>query len=107
MSKPYCPSNGTEGMAFMEAHCFKCEHDAKYRRTEEGKDGCLILARTMAFDPSDGIGPHKYPSEWIYEDDGAATCTSFKPEHDEEIDGPRPFKHDPRTLNLFEDEPNG
>ena len=103
MSKrTYQPSNGTEGMAFMEAYCFRCQHDAKYRRTDDGRDGCKILCRTMLYSPSDGIGPDKYPTEWVRDDDGAE-CTAFKPEWNEKRDGPQPVDADPRTLPLFEE----
>lgn len=62
MSNKYRPSNGSEGMDFMEDWCHKC---AAYNI-------CKIWPATMARDVDDP----KYPSQWI-ETDAGAKCTSF------------------------------
>lgn len=69
----YRPSNGSEGEEFMSQYCGQCKHDAKYQRTQDGKDGCKIIVYSHAFD----IGHPKYPKEWIYGNDGQPTCTKF------------------------------
>ena len=62
--KPYRPSNGTEGYAFIESNCANCERD---------KDqDCPILAASLACD----IDDPGYPKEWVYGDEGAQ-CTAF------------------------------
>ena len=63
MSRPYRPSNGTEGMAFMAAYCGRCKRDQEYQRTQE--NGCSITVLSMAHYPEDP----EYPPEWIEEDD--------------------------------------
>lgn len=66
--KKYCPSNGTEGEAFMEKHCYHCIHD-------NGDDKiCDILMASMAFYKTD----ERFPSEWTYDDKGKPTCTEYK-----------------------------
>ena len=59
-TRPYIPSNGTEGEIFMSEYCYKCY---KY-------SGCTILTGSMV---------DKQPKQWIYKDD-RPTCTSFNPE---------------------------
>lgn len=80
MKKPrekYQPSNGTEGMGFMEHWCERCERERPYY--EKGEEGCEILLRSMAF----GIDDPQYPSEWTYNDNGSPICTAFIPEGEE------------------------
>lgn len=72
MTKPYRPSNGSEGEWFQSKFCDLCRFDAKYRRTQDGKDGCKILANVYAYN----IDHPDYPKEWI-EDDGGPRCTKF------------------------------
>ncbi len=69
----YGPSNGSEGEMFMSRHCAECKYDAKYQRTQDGKDGCKIIVNTHAYD----VGDPKYPKQWIYGQDGQPTCTKF------------------------------
>ena len=71
--RPYRPSNGTEGMCFTETFCDRCEKDARYRETNDGEDGCPLLAASMLYD----IGEAEYPSEWI-EDERGPRCTAFE-----------------------------
>lgn len=69
----YQPSNGTEGMIFMENHCFQCIHE-KFSHTQCHEDKkCDIMSRTMLHDPGDD----EYPEEWIYLD-GKPTCTKYQ-----------------------------
>lgn len=63
MAEPYRPSNGTEGMIFMEGWCDRC---AAYNI-------CKIWPATMAL----GINDEGYPKQWVYEND-EPVCTSFK-----------------------------
>lgn len=82
MSQPYRPSNGTEGVAFIERFCGRCARDVNH--------DCPILAATFAFD----IGEDDYPREWI-QDDAGARCTAFVPEGE-----PIPTEPDPRQQDL-------
>lgn len=63
--RPYRPSNGTEGMSFMEHWCDRCISDTV-------GDGCQILADTFVYDVDDP----RYPQEWRC-DDGEAWCRAF------------------------------
>ena len=64
--KPYRPSNGTEGMIFMDAFCGQCFHD----RCQD----CEIVAMTMAYDLTD----EEYPKEWVYDNEGWPICTKWQ-----------------------------
>lgn len=66
-TKPYRPSNGTEGEMFMERFCDRCAIDGEHPQ------GCEILAASFAFDPRD----ERYPKEWVRGADGWGTCTAF------------------------------
>lgn len=52
--KPFRPTTGEEGMAFMAANCNVCEH----------KGSCIVVNV-------------KSPKEWIYNDRGDPVCTEF------------------------------
>ena len=67
--KKYQPSNGTEGMYFMDEFCMKCVHCDP---NPEGAKQCDILCRSMAYDVSDD----EYPIEWTYDHNGNPTCTA-------------------------------
>lgn len=54
---PYFPSNGTEGMIFMNEFCYKCY---KY-------NSCTILNRSLT---------GTRPKQWVYKEN-KPTCTSF------------------------------
>lgn len=71
-SKPYRPSNGTEGEIFEAQFCSQCEHEAAWRRDDLKHDACKIHARVYAF----GINDPQYPKEWIEDEDGPH-CTAF------------------------------
>lgn len=67
MTKNYYPSNGTEGMGFMETWCQSCTKDTMLRG---GKTYCSILSGSMAYD--------KPVKQWIYDKENRPICTSFK-----------------------------
>ncbi len=77
-TKKYRPSNGTEGMIFEDRFCDRCKREAKYRRTHDGADGCMIATRAHAYDVNDD----KYPTEWVVNrfdpTDMTARCTAFQ-----------------------------
>ena len=72
MSWPYRPSNGDEGMWFMDKFCDRCRRDDAFQRGVG--DSCPIAAASLAFD----IEEPGYPSEWIEDEDGPR-CTAFEP----------------------------
>ncbi|WP_417534161.1 hypothetical protein [Marinobacterium stanieri] len=79
-SKPYRPSNGTEGDYFMAKFCDRCRGDAN--------NSCSIIAATMMFD----IADPNYPAEWV-EDESGPHCTAFQP-IDDVVSSPRCDKTD-------------
>ena len=81
----YRPSNGTEGMSFIEFFCSNCLYDVN--------EDCDILARSMGFD----IDDEEYPEEW-QTIDNKNLCTKF---HHKEV--PLPEIIDPNQLSLLED----
>jgi len=93
MSKPYQPSNGSEGMMFMAEFCDRCKRDRDFQLYLVGKgpmaEGCEISARALIYRVEDP----EYPKEWVWDPDvmkregalvigGAegARCTAFEPE---------------------------
>jgi hypothetical protein len=74
--RPYRPSNGTEGMDFMDHFCDRCERDRIYRETQDGTDGCPIAAASFLYD----IKEPGYPPEWVEDAEGFARCTAFEDE---------------------------
>jgi hypothetical protein len=77
MTRPYQPSNGSEGEGFHAAFCDHCARDAAFRETNYEGDpalGCQILADSFAYRVTDP----EYPKEWIQDDDGGnPRCTAF------------------------------
>ena len=72
MTRPYRPSNGSEGAYFIERWCDRCVHDEPHRNNTG--DSCAIVANSMAFRVRDP----EYPKEWVQEDNGSnARCTAF------------------------------
>ena len=55
-TKPYRPSNGTEGDFFIAAQCGNCTK----------QDGCRIVRETMRYHEDD----IRYPKEWVSDADG-------------------------------------
>ncbi len=64
----YRPSNGTEGMMFMEQWCFRCFKDSESLP-------CEILANTFVLDVDDP----RYPKEWTWVpvDMSTPSCSAF------------------------------
>lgn len=76
-TRPYRPSNGTEGCWFDDRWCSRCARDAAWR-ADESAEPCDILSRTFICD----IGDPDYPAEWIEDDvawnqDSNPRCTAF------------------------------
>ncbi len=69
--RKYRPSNGTEGMGFIETYCANCIHE---NPNPELKPNCDILSRTMWY----GVNDKEYPTEWVYNEDNKPCCTEFK-----------------------------
>ena len=97
----YHPSNGTEGMSFMEDFCLQCIHD---NPDLDSPKKCEILTATMCFYPTDP----EYPKEWIYKN-GYPVCTKFQkwdwgndgdPDDPDNPKAPPP-PPDPMQLDLF------
>jgi hypothetical protein len=78
----YRPSNGTEGMIFMDEHCDKCFHD----RNED----CEIIVASMLYDTNEP----EYPKEWRYISNNP-TCTKFLRWRDDGNDPDEPIKRKP------------
>lgn len=76
-NKFYRPANSDEGYWFMSQWCDVCARDALYRDTQDGEDGCDILAKTLYLKPTDP----NYPTEWIIEND-EPICKAFIKEDD-------------------------
>jgi len=69
MIEKYRPSNGTEGMDFIDVFCDQCIHD-----DPENNVYCDILSKTLIFK----INDPQYPDEWQYNENGEPVCTAFK-----------------------------
>lgn len=99
MTRPYQPSNGTEGEGFVGHFCDRCLHDRAVRLHEDYANGCPILARAFAFKP----GNPDFPDEWIQDDNGDnPRCTAFI-EDDHDDDWEPPPSPDPTQLVLIAD----
>jgi hypothetical protein len=104
-TRPYRPSNGTEGMLFDDRWCSRCQRDAAWRENESGVP-CVILSRTLIH----SLGDAEYPIEWVQDDIpyscdnlplSTARCTAFveiQPE-DSTPDGST-YVADPRQKEL-------
>ena len=66
----YQPSNGTEGMWFIEKFCMNC---INCDPDPNGPKQCEILCRSMTFNIKDP----NYPTEWTYNDMDEPICTSW------------------------------
>ena len=76
----YRPSNGTEGMMFIERWCDNCIKD-----NQEEEIFCPVLGKSFM-----GNVP-----EWIFDDEGIPKCTAYTETE--------PFKEDTSSGNLFEE----
>lgn len=74
--KPYSPSNGTEGIGFLECWCWECERERLFRKTDEPEHACEICTLSMVY----SIKDKEYPPEWVYNECGEPVCMSFMPE---------------------------
>lgn len=73
MNRKYCPSNGTEGVSFVESHCANCIHE-KFIHTQNHSDKkCDIFSRTLLH----AVNEPEFPEEWTYDGNGDPTCTAF------------------------------
>jgi len=86
----YRPSNGIEGIEFIEHWCGRCKHDEAFRN-DDG-DSCPIVAATFCYEVSDP----GYPQEWQYNDSGIPVCTAF-----EEIGSPDKRDENAAIRDLF------
>lgn len=74
----YRPSNGTEGLLFMDAFCRRCQRDKAMREGADfdecdDNERCQIIADTFAYNIEDP----EYPTAWQYGKDGQPCCTQF------------------------------
>jgi len=90
MTRPYRPSNGSEGLLFQHEFCDRCIQD-RAARAGNYEDGCPILAFALMLD----IDDEGYPSEWVADGVLGGRCTAF--EQDPELPA---AKDDPRTFPL-------
>ncbi len=88
--KYYFPSNGTEGMSFMSDWCEQCTKDTTLRG---GETCCTILTGSMVND--------KPVKQWIYDENGKATCTSFRKVGSVVR---RKIRKSEKTIDIFSDE---
>jgi len=97
--KPYRPSNGTEGMIFMEHFCFECIHE-KFSHTQNQADlKCEIMTNSMIYD----LDESGYPKEWIRNEREEPLCTEWKHwdwgnDRDGWNEPPPPEVYDPNQL---------
>lgn len=92
--KPYKPSNGTEGMVFIENWCRHCARDKAMREGEpieecDDRELCPIIARSFSGEAT----------EWVYGTDGQPRCTEYV-----EQGQPIPYRC-PNTIDIFGDTP--
>lgn len=101
------PSNGAEGMDWMEDYCFRCIHDNPYLDNGEqlwrGRRRCEILTASLCFYPTDP----EYPKEWIMKN-GQGHCTAhvrwdWGTDGDpDDPDNPKaPVPYNPNQLEMF------
>ena len=74
--KPYCPGSGSEGAAFEDAFCCRCQYDGSER--DEPSD-CPI--RMQAHIVADVHDP-EFPNQWVYDEEGYPTCRMFSESKD-------------------------
>lgn len=68
----YRPSNGFEGMDFMERFCEQCTKDDH----GQGEKVCDIIGASMVYD----IDEPEYPNAWRYDGEGKPHCAQFEAE---------------------------
>lgn len=65
-TKPYLPSNGTEGIGFEDRWCSRCQRDWMFHT--KGAGGCSILIKALC---------GTQPREWVVIESGP-TCLAFR-----------------------------
>ena len=97
------PSNGTEGMIWMEEFCYCCIHE-KWSHTQDNNDQkCDIMSRSILYEKKE----EGYPTEWVFDPEGWPVCTDWKKWDWGSNDGPDglnepPYEpQDPNQLMLF------
>ena len=102
--KKYRPSNGPEGMWFIEEYCSHCIHENFINTAKDDDKKCQILSDTMIY----RINDPEYPKEWIYDKNGEPICTEYKHwdwGNDGDPNDPQnpkvPVPDDPNQLLLF------
>lgn len=70
------PSNGTEGMVFTDKFCEHCLHEKFHHTLNHNDKKCDIFSRSIIYwyEPENP----KYPSEWIYNNEGWPVCTNWQ-----------------------------
>ena len=68
--KPWRPSNGTEGMIFMDNVCAACRI---------GAGNCIIIPEIMAH----SLDSENYPDAWYIGECGYPQCKSYDPKTDQ------------------------
>jgi hypothetical protein len=71
--RKFRPSNGTEGMIFVENFCDHCKHEKFCHTNNDNDKKCDILTNSMMHN----VDEPEYPAELIYGDDGQPTCTKY------------------------------
>jgi hypothetical protein len=72
MTKPYRPSNGTEGEFFHAEFCYRC---ARYGDPDGPIEPCRIQLNAMVHHTDEP----EYPKEWVEDSDGSnPRCTAFE-----------------------------
>lgn len=97
----YAPSNGTEGMSFVDEYCSNCIYD---NPDDNSPKKCEILTATMLYRPTEP----EYPLEWEW-NNGHPRCTKFvkwdwgNDGDPDDPDNPKapPPPPDPNQLDLF------
>ena len=81
---------------FMEQFCFRCTRDAKFQESQDGADGCPIVAATFRYEVDDP----EYPPEWVCDEHGAR-CTAFCLDASEGEQDRFYARRDPRQTSLL------
>jgi len=88
-SKPYRPSNGTEGMGFVEVWCDRC---IKMSIDPNAKKQCSFFLRSQI--------DYDHNGKW-FEIDGVPTCTAFKSRTEYNRTRKRYGRRDERQTEMF------
>lgn len=74
--KPYCPSSGSEGAAFEDAFCCRCQYYGSERG--EPSDCPILMQAHIVADVHDP----EFPNQWVYDEEGYPTCRMFSESED-------------------------